>query len=128
MHWLIGIFIILHGMVHTWYVVLSFNWVTFQPDMGWTGTSWLLTPLFETRSVKKIAGFLFALAGLVFIVSGIFLLSNNDTWQSLMLGSAIFSGSVIILFWDGKFSMLMQKGVIGLIIDLVIVVYLTVFI
>jgi hypothetical protein len=94
--------------------------------MCWTGTSWLLTPLFGTITVKKIAGFLFALAGLVFIVSGIFLLANSDSWQSLMLGSAIFSGSVIIIFWDGKFSMLMQKGVIGLLIDVVIIIYLTV--
>ncbi len=34
MQWLIGIFIILHGLVYAWYVVLSFNLVQFQPDMG----------------------------------------------------------------------------------------------
>jgi hypothetical protein len=36
---LFGIFVVLHGLVHLWYVVLSQRLVEFQADMGWTGES-----------------------------------------------------------------------------------------
>jgi len=113
MTWLIGVFIILHGLVHAWYVVLSFNLVNFQPDMGWTGKSWLLTPLFGAQTAKSIAGWLFAIAGFGFLLAGVIFLSNNESWPPLMLGSAIFSAIVIIMFWDGKFSMLIQTSSLG---------------
>jgi hypothetical protein len=32
-----GVFIVLHGLVHVWYVTLSQRWVEFQPEMVWTG-------------------------------------------------------------------------------------------
>jgi hypothetical protein len=45
LRFLIGIFIVLHGLVHLWYVVLSQGLVEFEPEMGWTGESWLLSRL-----------------------------------------------------------------------------------
>jgi len=46
-----GVFFVLHGLVHLWYVVLSQRLVAFQADMGWTGESWLLTgPLGDVAS------------------------------------------------------------------------------
>jgi len=30
-------FLILHGLVHLWYLVLAFRLVEYKPDMGWTG-------------------------------------------------------------------------------------------
>ena len=40
---LIGFFIVLHGLVHMWYFTLSQRLVEFQPEMGWTGKSWLFS-------------------------------------------------------------------------------------
>lgn len=40
---LIGAFVVLHGLVHVWYVTLSQGLVEFQPEMGWSGRSWALS-------------------------------------------------------------------------------------
>lgn len=41
----IGIFMLLHGLVHLWYFVMSRGLVELKPEMGWSGKSWLLTNL-----------------------------------------------------------------------------------
>lgn len=121
MNTLIGIFIILHGLVHFWYVVLSFQWVAYQPDMGWTGRSWLLSTVLPNAALLSIAGVSFILATIAFVMSGIGILTRADWMNTLILGSAIFSSLVLIVFWDGKPTMLVQKGMIGLLINLVII-------
>jgi len=115
---LTGIFIILHGLVHLWYLVLSFQWVKFQPDMGWTGQSWLFSKIFQETSVRSFAGVLFALGALAFIISGIGFLADASWLNPVLLASAIFSSLVLVLFWDGNTDMLVQKGLVGLLINL----------
>jgi hypothetical protein len=115
---LTGIFIILHGLVHLWYLVLSFQWVKFQPDMGWTGQSWLFSKIFQETSVRSFAGVLFALGALAFIISGIGFLADANWLNPVLLASAVFSSLVLILFWDGSTDLLVQKGLVGLLINL----------
>ena len=43
MKFIITLFILLHGWVHAWYLLLAGNIVKYTPDMGWTGHSWLLS-------------------------------------------------------------------------------------
>jgi hypothetical protein len=40
------------------------------------------------------------------------------------MGSAVFSAAVILLFWDGSTEMLIQKGILGLLINLAILLIL----
>jgi len=103
---LFGIFIILHGLVHAWYVVLGFDWVKFQPDMGWTGHSWLLSSSFETSITKPIAGILFMITTLLFIISGIGIIANADWASAALLISAFVSSIVLIVFWDGHLDLI----------------------
>ena len=118
---LIGVFIILHGLVHLWYVVLSFQWVTYQPDTGWTGKSWLFSAFMPQATIRSIAGVLFIIATLPFVVSGIGIFIKANWLNNFILGAAVFSSLVLIMFWDGKGEMLVQKGTIGLIINLVMI-------
>ena len=104
-----GIFLILHGLVHIWYVVLSFNIVTYQPDIGWTGKSWLLSPLLSEHALKSITGVLFIIATLLFIISGIGILTSTDNIKTILKIAAIFSTAVLILFWDGHFTLLVKR-------------------
>jgi len=64
MNILIGIFILLHGLVHMWYVTLSQGWVEFQANMGWTGKSWLLT------TDHKRIGLLYLFSITIFFILG----------------------------------------------------------
>jgi hypothetical protein len=118
---LAGIFLILHGLVHFWYVVLSFQWVGFQPDMGWTGDSWLFSHLLKDSILRPFAGILFAIAGLLFITSGISVFFNPQWLKTILLISSVFSSLILVLFWDGSAQMIVQKGLIGLIINLVVI-------
>lgn len=117
-----GIFIILHGLVHIWYVVLSFNLVAFQPDMGWTGNSWLFSFPKSSKGLRVVAGILFIICTILFVVSGITILANLSDKNSLLLIAAILSTLTLVVFWDGKTSMIVQKGIIGVIINLVIII------
>lgn len=116
-----GIFIILHGLVHLWYVLLSFQWIKFQPDMGWTGNSWILSSSKERSFIRFISGTLFIIAAISFLISGIGVFLNAVWWEILILVSVVFSSLILLFFWDGKFDMMIQKGVIGLLINFVIV-------
>jgi hypothetical protein len=117
-----GIFIILHGLVHIWYVVLSFNLVTFQPDMGWTGNSWLFASPKSHQVMRMIAGVLFIISTMLFVISGITILANFSGANTMLSIAAILSMITLVVFWDGKTDMIVQKGIIGVIINLVIIV------
>lgn len=34
----VGLFLVLHGLVHGWYVVLSQGWAEVEDQMGWAAT------------------------------------------------------------------------------------------
>jgi len=121
MQTLTGIFIILHGLVHLWYVVLSYQWVEFKPDMGWNGHSWLFSSFLSQATIRSITGVLFILAAIAFVISGIGIFIQADWLKTILLSTAIISSLVLVLFWDGKLEMIMQKGVLGVLINLVII-------
>jgi hypothetical protein len=38
-------------------------------------------------------------------------------WPSALLGSAIFSSALVLLYWDGSLERIVQKGLIALLIN-----------
>jgi hypothetical protein len=113
----IGLFIVLHGLVHLWYVVLSQKLVAFQPKMGWTGRSWLLTNVLGDSPTRLLAGLLFVLATIGMVVSGIGVMARGEWWQPVLIGSAVLSSVTLVLFWDGSTDLIVQKGLLGLVIN-----------
>jgi hypothetical protein len=120
----IGIFMLLHGLVHLWYFTLSRGLVEFQPDMGWTGRSWLFTNLLGDAATRALASVLYVVATGGFVSASIGILSQQAWWRPVTLIAAIFSTIVIILFWDGSLQMPVQKGLLGVLINSVILVAL----
>ena len=53
---------------------------------------------------------------------GIF--TKQSWWQPTVIYTTVFSGIIIILFLDGILKKLVDKGVIGLLINIVIIVVL----
>jgi hypothetical protein len=113
----IGIFIILHGLVHLWYVTLSQGWVKFQNDMGWTGESWLLTDLVGSNLNRWLATFLYSLATITFLLAGVGFLANQEWARVWIVVASVISVVTILVFWDGKLNMFVEKGGLGILIS-----------
>jgi hypothetical protein len=126
LRFLFGFFIILHGLVHLWYVTLSQRWVEFQPEMGWSGQSWLLMNRLGETPLRSLASALYVLAAVLFVAAGAGIFLRAGWWRPVLIGSAAFSSVVILLFWDGRPELLVQKGLIGLLINMIILVALLV--
>ena len=122
--YLIAALILAHGLVHLWYVVLSQRLVEYEADMGWTGRSWLFTPLMGDSATRWMAAIIFSLLTVVFVTGGVGLLARQDWWRPLTVFAASLSTVSILLFWDGGGQMLVQKGLIGLVIDIIILAVL----
>ena len=127
LRFLIGIFFVLHGLVHLWYVTLSQRLVEFQPEMGWSGNSWILTTPIGDSVTRFLASGLFSLVALVFTASGIGIIMRSEWTRPTLLGAALLSMVIIFLFWDGKPQMLVKKGLLGLLVNLIVLVALLVF-
>ena len=112
-----GLFIVLHGLVHLWYVVLSQKLVAFQPEMGWTGRSWLLTNVIGDSPTRSMASLLLILATIGMVVSGIGVMARGEWWRPVLIGSTVLSSVTLLLFWDGSTDLIVQKGLLGLVIN-----------
>ena len=123
--WMISLFLVAHGWAHVWNLALSRRLVEFEESMGWTGESWLLSGLLGESASLWIATIGYAASLLGFIASGVLLYIGKPIWRTTAFTSAVISLITIIVFWDGKLSMLKEKGLIGLLINLAILVYLS---
>jgi hypothetical protein len=61
---LFSLFLVLHGLVYLWYFTLSQRLVAFQPEMGWSGRSWLFSNLLGDAPLRTLASLLYVLATL----------------------------------------------------------------
>jgi len=114
---LFGIITILHGLVHFWYVILNQGLVEFKPEMGWTGKSWLLTDLLSAEFTRPLATIFYGVSAITFVVAGVGLITSQSWTRLWILVASSISAVSIILFWDGNFEQLVEKGLIGLLIN-----------
>jgi hypothetical protein len=119
---LVGVVIILHGLVHIWYFVLARGLVQFRPEMGWSGKSWLFTNLIGEPGTRTLASIVLVIAAAGLSVGGIGFLAQQQWARPVLIASALVSAIVLMLFWDGSLQLVVQKGLIGVIIDLAILV------
>lgn len=119
---IIGVFIVLHGLVHLLYFGQSRRLFELQPGMVWPEGSWAFAKFFGDESTKSLASFSCVLAAIGFVAGGIGILVSQAWWHSVVVGAASFSAIIFILFWDGKSQNLDDKGGIGLLINVAILV------
>ncbi len=117
---IVGIFILLHGLVHLLYFAQSQRFFELRPNMTWPDDSWALSKLFGDKVSRLLASIAFLLAAIGFVAGGIGVIFGQAWGRSLILGSAVFSSIIIIIFWDGKMQKLDDKGGVGLLIDMAI--------
>lgn len=117
LRFIVGAFIVLHGLVH----LLSFgqSWRLFElvSGMVWPDGSWAFSRPFGNEATRSLASIACILAALGFVAGGIAILAGQPWWRPLVVGAAAFSAAIFILFWDGALLKLHDKGAIAILIN-----------
>ena len=124
---LFGIFTILHGLVHMLYFGQSARYFELQPGMVWPDGSWAFSKLLGVEPVRMLANIMLILAAAGFVVSGIGILAGLTWWRPVIIGTAIFSSLIYLLFWNGMFKHLDNQGAIGILLNLAILAIILIF-
>lgn len=125
---IIGVFLILHGIVFSLYgffdiyPALDQNLSTYQPEMGWAGPSWVFSSFMSDGVVALAAFIAYLVSTLLFVIAGIVFMTDSDWWRISILTACFISSFILIIFWDGSFDKIIDKGVIGLIINVIIAI------
>jgi hypothetical protein len=124
---IIGVFMVLHGLVHLLYLGQSQRLFELQPGMVWPDGSWVFSRLLGEQKTRLLASIACALAALGFVAGGTGILVGQSWWRPLVVGSAAFSTAVFVLFWDGRRQKLNDQGAIAILINTAILVAVLVF-
>jgi hypothetical protein len=117
---LLGIFLILHGLVHLLYAGQSWRLFELRSGMLWPDGSWVLSALLGNGPTRYLASISLTMAALGFVVGGIGLFFGQAWWRPATIGAAVFSTVVFLMLWNGEFRAMDDQGGIGLLINLAI--------
>ena len=116
----IGIFFVLHGLVHMLYFGQSQRLFELQAGMVWPDGSWAFSRLFGAEGTRLLASLACVLAAAAFVAGGTGVFAGQAWWRPAVVGAAAFSAVVFILFWDAGLQELDNKGGVGLLINVAI--------
>ena len=123
-HYLVGFLLAAHGWVHVVYVASSQGWLGPGEGRGWNGRSWLLSGVLDEGSILDAASVFFLLVAIGFAAGALGYVLSLDWWMPILAGSAILSTILYIVMWDGEGSGLFEKGGLGVVVDVVVLVWL----
>ena len=123
MRFFIGIFYILHGLVHLLYMGHSFKYFELEKGFIWPEKSKLLENILNLQSKKKFANILCVISAISFVVSGVCVLIGCDLNNIEVIFAVISSTVLYIAFWDGTSIKLHTQGGIGILLNILILVY-----
>jgi len=121
---IIGAFMVLHGLVHFLYVGHSLRLFELQSGMVWPEGSWAFSRLVGDQATRLVASISYTLAAIGFVAGGAAILLRQAWWRPVVVGSAAFSAVMVFLFWNGKLQRLDNQGGIALLINMAILVAL----
>ena len=112
-----GVFVVLHGLVHLLYFGQSARYFELQPGMVWPDGSWAISRFLGDEAARKLASVLLVVAAAGFVAGGAGVLVKQAWWRPVMGVVAMFSSAGYVLFWDGAWQKLHDKGAIGILIN-----------
>ena len=124
---IVGVFLILHGLVHLLYFGQSARFFELQPGMTWPAGSWAFSKPLGDSATRALASILCILAALGFVVGAVGLLSSQSWWRAAVVVSAVLSAVLYILFWNGQLQHLDHQGGVGVLLDAAILTAVLVF-
>jgi len=117
-----GAFLVLHGLVHLLYSGQSARLFELQPGMAWPDGSWYFKRLLGNEATRVLVSILCILAAIAFVAGGVVVFVSQPWWRSVVVGSAAFSAIIFIVSWDGRVQALANKGLIGILINVAILI------
>jgi hypothetical protein len=114
----LGIFLILHALVHLLYVGQALRFFELRPGLAWPDGSWLFSRLMGDPAVRWLTAVSLTLAAIGFLTAGLGLFFGAEWARPVALGAAGFSVLIYLLLWDGKFQALPDQGGVGILISL----------
>ena len=123
----LGVFFILHGLVHLLYFGQSARLFELQPGMVWPDGSWTFARLFGNEAARILASGACVLAAIGFVAGGIAVFATQAWWHPMVVAAAAFSAVIFVLFWDGQLQALANKGLIAILLNVAILLALLAF-
>jgi hypothetical protein len=117
---IVGGFMVLHGLVHLLYFAQSRRLVELQPGMVWPDGAWAFLRLLGEKGTRLLASIACVVGAIGFAVGGTAILARQAWWRPVVVGAAAFSAAVVVLFWNGRLQRLADQGGIALLINLAI--------
>jgi hypothetical protein len=124
---LFAVFLILHGLVHMLYFGQSARVFELQPGMIWPDGSWAFSRLLGDSAARNLSSALLVLAAIGFVIGGVGIFTKQAWWRPTIVVVSLFSSVIYLLFWDGGFQHLDNKGGVGILINLAILAALLIF-
>ena len=122
-----GVFIVLHGLVHLLYFGQSRRLFELQSGMVWPDGSWIFSKLLGDETTRLLASIFLVLAAIDFVAGGAGILLGQAWWRPVVVSAAAFSAIIYLLFWDGAWQNLHDKGAIGILINIAILAAVLIF-
>lgn len=119
---LFGVFIVLHGLVHLLYAAQSQRLFELQPGLDWPAGSWAFSRLLGDDVTRLLASLAFAAVAAALVAGGAGLLLRGAWWRPLVVSSSALSAVMIVLLWNGRLESLDDQGLLGLLIDGVLLI------
>jgi uncharacterized membrane protein YphA (DoxX/SURF4 family) len=117
---ILGIFMVLHGLVHLLYYGQSQGLFELQRGMVWPEGAWAFSKLLGDRTTRRMASIACIVVAVGFVAGGIGILMGQAWWRPAIAGAAAFSTAIFVLFWDGSLHKLDNQGAIAILINLAI--------
>jgi len=118
----VGVFLILHGLVHLLYFGQSQKMFELQPGMTWPDGAWAFSKLLGDGATRTLAGVLLIVAAAAFAAGGLGVFIKQAWWRPVVVGAAVFSTVLYLLFWNGKMQGMDNQGGVAILINLAILV------
>ncbi len=123
----VGVFLMLHGLVHLLYFGQSARFFALQPGMNWPDGSWALSRLLGDNITRTVTNVFCILAAAGFLIGAAAIFFSQPWWRGAVVISAVFSVILYILFWDGQLQRLDNQGAVGILINLAILAAVLMF-
>lgn len=128
LYWVYTLFVFLHGLAHMVYTALASGWIPAAEGVeNWTGTPWLLSRTLSTQGTRGAGPIIFTALTVVFVIAAAGLALRQRWATTWVAVAAVASCGALLAFWDGNLQSLTEKGVVGLIINIILLVALFVF-
>jgi hypothetical protein len=119
---IVSVFIVLHGLVHLLYFGQSWRLFELQPGMVWPDGAWAFSRLLGDQVTRWLASITCVLAAIGFVAGGAGILTRQAWWRPTVVGAAVFSSVLFILFWNGGLQKLDSQGAIAILINIAILI------